>query len=177
MTSEPPISDPHSSDGGDRPTVLSPARALAVLAVFVVAVIVLVNVGTRPSVSGETAPPATTTTVASSSTTTSSTVPHSSVTVLVANATEQAALAAHYSTILTGQGWAVKTPTDATTHSLSTSAVYYAAGQKGPATTIATSLGLKSTAVLPLTTAVPVAGATGNDVVVVIGANLVTQAG
>ncbi|HEY3842699.1 MAG TPA: LytR C-terminal domain-containing protein [Acidimicrobiales bacterium] len=178
MTSEPPISDPHSSDGGDRPTVLSPARALAVLAVFVVAVIVLVNVGTRPSVSGETAPTATTTTVASSSsTTTSSTVPHSSVTVLVANATEQAALAAHYSTILTGQGWAVKTPTDATTHSLSTSAVYYAAGQKGPATTIATSLGLKSTAVLPLTTAVPVAGATGNDVVVVIGANLVTQAG
>ncbi len=180
MSSEPPISDPHSSDGGDRPTVLSPARALVVLAVFVVAVIVLVNVGTRPSVSGESAPPVTTTTVASSSsssTTTSSTVPHSSVSVLVANATEQAALAAHYSTILSGQGWAMKTPTDATTHSLSTSAVYYAAGQKGPATTIATSLGLKSTAVLPLTTAVPVAGATGNDIVVVLGANLVTQAG
>jgi hypothetical protein len=179
MSSEPPISDPHSSDGGDRPTVLSPARALAVLAVFVVAVIVLVNVGTRPSVSGVTAPTVTTTTVAtsSSSTTTTSTVPHSSISVLVANGTEQAALAAHYSTILSGQGWAMKTPTDATTHSLSTSTVYYAAGQKAPATAIATSLGLKSTAVLPLTTAVPVAGATGTDVVVVLGANLVTQAG
>ena len=63
------------------------------------------------------------------------------------------------------------TPTDATTTE-ATSAVYYATGFQEPAATIATSIGVKPTEVLPLTSATPVSGATGVDVVVVIGQDL-----
>ena len=51
-----------------------------------------------------------------------------------------------------------------------------AAGQQASATAIAAALGIKPTAVLPLTAAVPVTGATGNDVVV-IGTDLAAAAG
>jgi hypothetical protein len=68
-------------------------------------------------------------------------------------------------------GWMMKTPVDAST-STATSAVYYAAGQQEAAASIATTIGVKPTQVLPLTTATPVNGVTGTDVVVVIGADL-----
>jgi hypothetical protein len=109
-------------------------------------------------------------------TTTTTTVPHSSVTVLVANATEQSGLAAHYTAVLAADSWHMETPVDAATTEAS-SAVYYASGEQEAAASIATTLGLEPHAVLPLTTSVPVSGASGNDVVVVIGADLVTQAG
>jgi hypothetical protein len=154
-------------------------RAFIVLVIFVVAAIALVDVGTRPTVSGDAATTTTTTTTTPPNhppaTTTTTTVPHSSVTVVVANATQTNALAAHYSTILTGQGWAVKAPVDATTTE-ATSAVYFAAGQQESAAAIATELGIKPTAVVAVTTAVPVAGISGIDVVVVIGADLVPPA-
>jgi hypothetical protein len=109
-------------------------------------------------------------------TTTTTTVAHSSVSVVVANATETNGLAAHFTAVLAAQGWAMQTAADAATTEAS-SAVYYAAGQQASATTIATTLGLKPTAVQPLTTSVPVTGASGVDVVVVIGADLASQAG
>src|ERR1700722_16041589 len=84
-------------------------------------------------------------------------------------------LAAHYSAILSAQGWATKPPLDATAQE-ATSSVYYAAGQQEAAAAIATELKLSPSAVHPLTTAVPVTGASGNDVVVVIGADLAAQA-
>jgi hypothetical protein len=170
-----------ASEPGDPgpPNRLSPVRAGLVLVGFLVAVAVLVAVGTRPTVSGNALAPVTTTTVAgghsATTTTTTTTIPHSSVSVVVANATSTSGLAAHYSTTLGAQGWAMKTPTDASTHE-ATSAVYYAAGQQQAAATIATTLGLKPAAVLPLTTAVPVPGVSGIDVVVVIGADLVAAA-
>jgi LytR cell envelope-related transcriptional attenuator len=180
MASDPSFNEPGPPDGGRGPSRISPVRAVLVLAVFVVAVVTLVSVGSRPSVLGDTAPVVVTTTTAVShhggSATTTTTVPRSSVSVLVANATAESGLAAHYSTILAAQGWAMKTPLDAAT-TVATSAVYYAAGQQEAAAAIATSLGLQPHAVLPLTTSVPVAQAGGNDVVVVIGADLVTQAG
>jgi hypothetical protein len=139
-------------------------------------VVGLIAVGTRPSVSGDAAPPPTTTTTAPSTpTTTTTTVPHSSVTVVVANATETNGLAGHYTTVLSAGGWNMQTATDAAT-TVPNSVVYYAAGMEGSADAIATTLGLKSTAVQPLTTGVPVAGVSGDDVVVVIGADLVTPA-
>jgi hypothetical protein len=154
-------------------------RAFVVLVLFVVAAIALVAIGTRPTVSGDAATPPTTTSTTvppkSTSTTTTTTVPHSSVTVVVANATETNGLAAHYSTALTAQGWAVQPATDAATTE-ATSAVYYAAGQQEPAASIATTLGLKPAVVLPLTTAVPVTGVSGDDVVVVVGSDLVAPA-
>ena len=116
---------------------------------------------------------------------------------VVANATETNGLAGQKSTILTGQGWAVQAPVDAATTE-ATSSVYYAAGQQeaaaaiaecdsrghgltaagqqASAAAIAATLGIKPTAVLPLTTAVPVTGVSGDDVVVVVGSDLVPPA-
>ena len=187
MTSEPPYSSDGGSGGeggsGARGSHgIAPVRAFVVLVLFVVAAIALVAIGTRPTVSGDAAtPPATTTptTVAgghkTAPTTTTTTVPHSSVTVAVANATETNGLAAHYASVLTAQGWAVQSATDAATTE-ATSSVYYAAGQQEAAASIAATLGLKPAAVVPLTTAVPVTGVSGDDVVVVVGADLVPPA-
>jgi len=157
-------------------------RAFVVLVLFVVAAIALVAIGTRPTVSGDAATPPTTTTPTTAAgghktapTTTTTTVPHSSVTVVVANATETNGLAAHYSSVLTAQGWAVQTPVDAATTEAASS-VYYAAGQQESAAAIATALGLKPAAVVPLTSAVPVTGVSGDDVVVVVGSDLVPPA-
>jgi hypothetical protein len=188
MTSEPPYSDNGGSGGGGsneegRGSGIAPVRAFVVLVLFVVASIALVAVGTRHSVSGDAAtPPATTTPTTAATgghktapTTTTTTVPHSSVTVVVANATETNGLGAHFSSVLTAQGWAVQAPVDAATTEAASS-VYYAAGQQAAATSIATTLGLKPAVVLPLTTAVPVAGVSGDDVVVVVGSDLVPAA-
>ncbi len=180
---------------------LSVVRAVVVLAVFVAAVALLVDVGTRPSVSSvpsavattvaTTTPTtagagasSTTTTAAHASTTTTATHGHKgskstttttiapgSVSVVVANATSVNGLAAHYTTVIGAGGWKMGTPIDAATTE-ATSAVYYASGYQEPAASIATTIGVKPTQVLPLTTATPVSGVTGVDVVVVIGADL-----
>jgi LytR cell envelope-related transcriptional attenuator len=178
---------------------LSIVRAALVLVVFVIAVAVLVAVGTRPSVSSTASTTSTTaSTAATSSTTTpttaaggagrasttttttrsghrggttTTTVAPSAVSVVVANATSTTGLAAHYSAVIGAGGWSMKTPIDASSTE-ATSAVYYAAGQQQPAATIATGIGVKPAQVLPLTTSTPVTGVTGTDVVVVIGQDL-----
>ena len=180
---------------------LKAARAAAVLVVFVVAVAVLVAVGTRPTTTNpssaqttvpSTVPGGSTTTTAAAgaastttttarqghghgASTTTTTAPHDTVTVVVANATSTNGLAAHYSTVIGAGGWKMETPIDASTLE-ATSAVYYAAGQQEAAASIATTIGVKPTQVLPLTTATPVSSATGLDVVVVIGQDLATTA-
>jgi hypothetical protein len=157
---------------------LSAVRAGLVMVAFVVAVGALVAVGTRPSVSGDALATATTTTLAGKHhaipTTTTTTAPHSSVSVVVANGTSTDGQAAHYTAVLAPGGWNMQTPTDATT-TVATSAVYYAAGEQEAAASIATTIGVTPANVLPLTTAVPVSGVSGIDVVVVIGANLVAS--
>ena len=181
---------------------LSIVRAAGVIILFVVGVAILVSVGTRPSVSstpttttpttaaaggattttvaGGGAAASTTTTAAHTTTTkaghkakatTTTTAPPSATTVVVANGTSVNGLAAHYSTVIGAGGWTMKTPIDAAT-SVATSAVYYAAGQQQQAGSIASTIGVKPAEVLPITTATPVTGATGVDVVVVIGADL-----
>ena len=172
---------------------ISIVRAVGVLVIFVVAVAVLVSVGTRPSVSSTpttsaSAGSATTTTAAGGgaaatttttaehkvkgkATTTTTTAPPSATSVVVANGTSTNGLAAHYSTLIGAGGWAMKTPIDAAA-SVATSAGYYVAGQQQQAGAIATSINIKPAQVLPLTTAAPVTGVTGVDVVVVIGADL-----
>ena len=177
---------------------LKAARAAVVLVVFVVAVAILVAVGTRSSPSSSTSAQTTSTTAAAGGATTTShagtggagssttttaghghghggttttTAPHSSVSVVVANATSTNGLAAHYSTVISAGGWKMGTPIDAST-TQATSAVYYASGQQAAAQSIANTIGVKPAQVLPLTTATPVTGITGNDVVVVIGQDL-----
>ena len=82
-----------------------------------------------------------------------------------------AGLAGYRPTVLAAQGWAMQTAVDASTTEQFT-AVYYAAGQQASADAVATTLGLKLTNVSALTAAVPVAGVSGDDVVVVIGTDL-----
>ena len=182
---------------------LTVVRAAVVLALFVAAVAILVAVGTRPSVSGvpSTAPTTTPTTVAAGGSTTTTaagattttaaattTTAHhgrrgpdhddhhgarSTVSVVVANGTSTNGLAAHYTTVIGAGGWAMKTPIDAAT-SVPTSAVYYAPGFQPEATAIATTIGVKSTEVLPISAATPVSATSGYDVIVVIGQDLAT---
>ena len=135
--------------------------------------------GTRPSVSGDALGTTTTTTLnhhGSGPTTTTTTIAPASVTVVVANASSVSGVAAHYSNQLAAFHWNMQTPTNATGH-VATSTVYYASGQQQAAASIAVELGLKPTQVLPFTTAVPVTGVSGDDVVVVIGADLANAAG
>ncbi len=181
MTADLPPTDPPrhgESRGGNR---ISPLRAGLVLVGFVVVAVVFVAIGTRPSASGGGgAASATTTTVAAGKTTTTvavttTTLARSATSVQVANGSQGVDLATHYSSVLSADGWATKPPLDATAQ-VATSTVYYAAGQQEAAAAIATELKLSPSAVKPLTAAVPVTGAIGNDVVVVIGADLVDQA-
>ena len=186
---------------------LKAARAAVVLVVFVVAVAVLVAVGTRstPTTSSSAQTTSTTTATASGSTTTTAaaghaasstttsttsrhgsgghgatttttTVPHASVSVVVANATNTNGLAAHFSTVIGAGGSKMGTPIDASTTE-ATSTVYYAAGQQAAAQSIANTIGVKPTQVQPLTTAAPVNGVTGTDVVVVVGQDLAAASG
>jgi hypothetical protein len=68
------------------------------------------------------------------------------------------------------------TPIDASTTE-TTSTVYYAASQQAAGESIANTIGVKPAQVQPLTTAAPIAGVTGTDVVVVIGQDLASAAG
>ena len=198
----------------DRPPAGAPAsisvvRAAVVLIVFVIAVVALVDVGTRASVSSvptaaastTTTPTttaqagaSTTTTTAAShaasttttvkakgkghgaATTTTTTAPPSAVSVVVANATSTNGLAADFSTVIAAGGWNMGTPIDANTTE-ATSAVYYASDEQEAAASIATTIGVHPTAVLPITSATPVSYPTGTDVVVVIGEDLASTAG
>jgi hypothetical protein len=93
------------------------------------------------------------------------------VSVVVANGTNTTGLAAHFSSVLGGSGWAMKPAANASAPQTS-SAVYYAPGEQAAANEIANAIGVKKTQVLPVTSSVPVAAVTGIDVVVVIGQDL-----
>ena len=103
--------------------------------------------------------------------TTTSTVAHASVKVLVANGTQEPNAAAHFTQLLQQQGWNVGVPKNTTTASTSTM-IYYALFQQPVAVQIASELGVATTAVQPFSAGLPVANATGLDVVVVIGSDL-----
>jgi len=103
--------------------------------------------------------------------TTTSTVVHSSVSVLVANGTQEPNAAGHFSQQLQQQGWNVGVPKN-TTSSATTTTIYYVPSQQQAAMLIAAELGVPATGVQPMTAAVPVAAVTGVDVVVVIGSDL-----
>jgi hypothetical protein len=188
------------------PASISVVRAAVVLVVFVVAVVALVDVGTRASVSSvpTAAAPTTTTTTGHAGGSTTTTTSHATTTttttakskgkghkavatttttaapgtvsVVVANATSASGLAAHYTSVISAGGWNMGTPIDANTTE-ATSAVYYATGEQEAAASIATSIGVQPTAVLPITSATPVSYPTGTDVVVVIGENLASTPG
>ena len=169
--------DSESEAGGrgraPRNSHINVTRAVILVVVAVVLGVLLlhgITRGTPASSAPSTSAPPTTT----APTTTTTTVPHASTTVLVANGTSAANVALHYTAVLQAQKWNMQPATDTTTP-VTASNVYYAAGQQNAANEVATELGLKLSAVQPLTTTVPVSDVSGADVVAVIGPDLAGQ--
>jgi LytR cell envelope-related transcriptional attenuator len=170
----------NGSPGGE--SRLPPFRAAIVIVVFVAATVLLLGV-IHPQqanvASGSTTPASsdttTTTTTAKghSPPTTTTTIPPSSVAVLVANASGVTGAAATISARLAPGGWHLLAPVNASSD-VSTSSVYYVAGQQKPAATVASSLGLPASSVVPYTTAAPVPTIGTADVVVVAGPDVST---
>jgi len=96
------------------------------------------------------------------------------VTVIVSNGTTTNGAAAHVTQILKAEGWTTSMPVN-TTSPVSVTTVYYAPNQRAPAIHVAAAIGVGSAAVQPVTTSTPVPGATGVDVVVVIGPDLASR--
>ena len=189
------------------PASISVVRAAVVLVVFVVAVVALVDVGTRASVSSvptAAAPTTTTTTTtghAGGSTTTTSHAITTTTTTTKSNGKGHKAVATTTTTAAPSTvSVVVANATSAdglAAHYTSvisaggwnmgtpidantteaTSAVYYATGEQEAAASIATKIGVQPTAVLPITSATPVSYPTGTDVVVVIGEDLASAPG
>jgi hypothetical protein len=176
-----PQRPPNGPGGRERP--LPPIRAAIVLAVFVVATVLLLGIihpTTTNSASGPTTPTtqsstSTTTPPAHSSTTTTTTVPPSHVPVLVANASGVTGAAAAISSELAPGGWDLLAPVNASTD-VPASHVYYLTGQQASAASIASSLGVPATSVLPYSSAVPVSTIGTAQVVVVAGPDLTPKA-
>jgi hypothetical protein len=98
---------------------------------------------------------------------TSATVPKSQVSVQVANGTTISGLAGTYTTKLQLLGWntlpKLNGPTETAT------VIYYHPAFLWAAQGIATEIGVPASAARPLGTAAPVPGATGDDIVVILG--------
>ncbi len=114
-----------------------------------------------------TASSAITTTSAASANSTTATVPKSQVSVQVANGTTVSGLAGTYTTKLQLLGWntlpRLNGPSETAT------VIYYHPAFLWAAQEIATEIGAPASAVRPIGTAAPVPGATGDDIVVVLG--------
>jgi hypothetical protein len=150
--------------------------------VFVAAAVLLLGVihpTSTPVASSSTATSTSTSTSTSTTaprhpTTTTTTVLPSKVSVVVANASGVAGAAAAVTKELTAGGWNLLAPTNATTD-VKSSSVYYVAGFQPAATTIAASLHLAPSTVVPYTTAAPISTIGAADVLVVVGPDLATE--
>lgn len=175
------------SDGWDGPSgetagsagPVNLGRAVVIIAVAIVLGVLLLQVGSRPvtnpqGTSAAASSGSTTTTRPPASTTT--TIARASVHVLVANGTPVPEGATDYTDELQSQGWATLPPADTSSPVSGASTVYYAAGKQADAGALASALGLKSTAVQPLSSSVPVANVSGADVVLVLGPDLANNA-
>ncbi len=179
------MDDPSAPDAPSDPRPGHPIpvdRAVILLGLFVLAVVLLLGrIHPTPpggaasgSTTTTTSVPGSTPTTAPHTSTTTTTAPKakpSNVPVLVANASGQAGAAAAVTSELQVQGWNVEAPINASAN-VSTSSVYYVAGQKAAATEVAAALHLPSSAVLPYTTAAPVATIGTAEVLVVVAADL-----
>ena len=152
---------------------LDSTRAILLAIVFVVvAVIGLSSLtkadGSRPHGSASTA---TTTTTAPAKHKKHAKIDRSEIQVQVANGTSSAGVATTVTTKLQEQGWSTLPPVNATSTAPSTT-VYFAGGRKAAGLQLAKDLSLPASAVQPLTTSVPVPGANGDDLVVLVGPDL-----
>ena len=186
MTTDPPE---QPTDPSVPPSSLDLTRAVILAIAFVVVLLIAMSGLTRADGSSTsssagaggatttvpTTTPATTTTAPQHHTTTTiSTVPKNQIKVQVANGTSTAGVATQITSTLQAAGWNMLPPVNATS-TASKSVVYYAANRKWAAEEIAAELKLPASSVTALTTSVPVPGAAGDDVVVLIGPDLATS--
>lgn len=163
--------------GGHGPEGVSKVKAVVLIVVAVVLGVALLRVDRQPGTASAGAATTSTTTTSVPATTTTTTAPvqpTQSVKVLVANGGTVNGAATFFTQKLAKLGWGTLSPTT-TSAPAAASAVYYADGQKGAAGAIAGDLGLDSSVVRPVTSSVPVAGATAASVVVVVGPDLAPQ--
>ena len=142
---------------------------LAIVILFVGATFLMVR-----SISPSTAATATTTTT--TSITSGTTPPHivkSRVSVQVANGTDIAQLAAHYTQVLTTQNWDTLPAGNGPT--VKATVIYFRAGFQAAAQEVASTIHVNATQVRPLGKAVPVTGAQSDDVIVILGPNAKTS--
>jgi hypothetical protein len=150
-------------------------RALIVLILFVAATVLVL--GEIHSPATKTAPatttPGTPTTKpkAHHSTTTTTTIPPSKVAVVVANGSEVNGAAAAVTAELRPGGWNLLAPTNAAT-SVTSTQVFYLAGYEKPADTVAATLKVPASSVLPYTTNAPISSIGSAMIAVVVGPNL-----
>lgn len=137
---------------------------LILLALFVASAFLMLRSNSAAAPSPSTS--STTTTVRPSQAT-SHRVPRSKVVVQVANGTLTTGLAKNYSQQLMTLGWDALPPVNA--NRASATKVYYNPGYVWAARQIATEIKVGSSAVQPLNGLTPVPGASGDDVIVVLG--------
>jgi hypothetical protein len=164
-------------------------RAVILLGLFILATVLLLGQihpsasatsatsgsSTSASSTPTTSAAAPTTTAPHTTTTTAPKVKPSNVPVLVANASGKPGAAASITNELQVAGWNVQAPINATAN-VSTSSVYYVAGQKVAATGVAATLHLPPSVVLPYTTAAPVSTIGTAEVLVVVAPDLAAGA-
>jgi hypothetical protein len=178
---------PPPGGGGDRefPAPTGFLRGVGVVIVAVVIGILLMPSATRAplgvktvaaSTATTTSPPTTTPRAGSTTTTLATIVPGSaSIHVLVANGTTINGLAGGTSTYLKSRGFLALTPTNATTKVTGTQ-VYAVSGPSSSATTVTNALGLPASTIQPTSAVAPVRSASGANVVVIVGPDLVRLA-
>jgi LytR cell envelope-related transcriptional attenuator len=158
-------------------------RAVILLGLFVLATVLLLGqihpttttTSAAASKTADTHPKTTPAPHTSTTTTTAPKVKPANVPVLVANASGVTGAAAAITSQLQVAGWNVEPPINATAN-VTTSAVYYVAGQKEAATEVAAELHLPPSAVLPYTTAAPVTSMGTAEILVVAAPDLADSA-
>ena len=156
---EPPVSGSHY-----QPRL---GVVLTLLIVFVAAAFLMLH-SPSPAATGPAGTTTTTTTTPGTHATTTTTPTRSRVRVQVANGTLTTGLAGSYTQLLITQGWDALPQVNASSRVTKT-IVYFNPGYQWAAQQIATQIKVPSSAVKPLNGQTPVPGASGDDVVVVLG--------
>lgn len=149
-------------------------KAAVVLVAFVVTTVLVLGVIHPTTTSGTSSGPAVSTTTAPSHPATTTTTAPSGVPVLAANASGVPGAAGAVTTQLQTSGWDMVPPVNASVR-VTTSKVFYVAGQKAAAESLAKTLLLPASAVAPYTTSAPVSTIGPAEVLVVVGPDLANR--
>ncbi len=164
--------DPAPGGGGSGGTVVKAAIVLVAFVVTTVLVLGVIHPTTSTSGTGALSAVSTTTRPAVPTTTTTTAPPD--VPVLAANASGVPGAAGSVTTQLQTAGWDMLPPVNAPARVTVTN-VYYVAGQKAAAQSVAKALILPPTSVVPYTTSAPVSSIGTAEVLIVVGPDLANR--